>query len=204
MTNDAPDNAYTELGRFVEAFELMIFALRSACIIILSNPAPKWQALIRIPFHHSSMTAKPLIDIFTSIVGTMLHDTDTVAAWKLNEQELTAFKGVLRQVGADCEKLASKRNNLLHGTWFIGLNPDPTDLSRFFVEKSTTTGAGLKPIESIPKDIVELKILTKECQSLREWILLLTGIVGFGRPSITTLFKQNQTNKRWERVILSP
>lgn len=201
MTNEAPDSAYAELGKFVEAFELMVLMLRSGCVLILSSPAPKWQPLIQIPFNHSSMTAKPLADIFTAILGTMMNDQETIMSMNIDKKELDTFKGILSQVRADCEKIANKRNNILHGTWFVGINPDQEDISKFVVQKLTTTSTGLKLVESTPKNIEDIKEITKECSTLRDTICLLFSTWMFNnKPNISTLFRLNLNNKRWERI----
>ncbi len=202
MTDQKPDNTYTELGRFIEAFELLIMQLRNSCVIVLSSPAPKWQPLIRIPFYHAALTAKPLIDIFYAIMGTMINDIDTIKAVQLSQNEIDVFKGTLSQTTTDLEKLANKRNNIIHGTWLIGINPNPTDFSKFIVSKETTSGEGLKAVANLPRDVAELRTLTQECLRLRDWVGLLTPMFVVGWSiRITNLFRFDEKEKRWVRIL---
>ena len=84
---------YEALGRFVEAFELMVDEIRGICGDCVSmtvgaikpvKPDDKsWEEwikeegdrrhLISIPFHHQGMTAKPLFDIMRAIVAEIVN-----------------------------------------------------------------------------------------------------------------------------------
>jgi len=108
---------YEALGRFVEAFEAMVDKARSVSIELLSRSAAH-EDLVTIALHHPAMTAKPLFEIMRAIIAEVLKDDHH----KLhNDRHL--FAAVLRQISAEYMTLVSTRNNLLHGTWFVGYIP---------------------------------------------------------------------------------
>jgi hypothetical protein len=201
---------YEALGRFVEAFELMVNETRDLCIdnirrAVLTITTVKYgdkewdaflteflkrQRLLEISFHHQGMTAKPLMDILRAIVAEIINDQAS-----LYYAERTVFKKVLAHIDEEYSALYWKRNELLHGTWFMGY-PDPNDpnASRFDVRKYKTTAEGLKRAE-LPKNAAELRNLASRCDDTRTWL----GHVDFclrGEGSITDFFKLD--GKEWK------
>jgi hypothetical protein len=170
--------AYEALGRFVEAFELMVDEVRGTCTsriwdaiteesdVILATDFNRRRGLIEIPFQHQNMTAKPLWDIMRSIIADILAD---------NEHRYHAdrdnFKQLLGFMEGEYSALYNKRNSLLHGTWLIGYTSelDPHG-ETFRVRKFKTTGDGLVEETELPHDVTELSSLTNRCDKLRTWV----------------------------------
>jgi hypothetical protein len=105
---------YETLGRFVEAFELMVNAVRRVCIDLLPHDG-NHDHLIEIVFHHQVMTAKPLFEIMRATIADLLKNVSHRA-----HGDRDFFNDLLSFVQKGYDDLVNKRNNLLHGTWIIG------------------------------------------------------------------------------------
>ncbi|MEH2486929.1 hypothetical protein [Bradyrhizobium sp. AZCC 2230] len=161
------EKQYAALGRFVEAFEAMVNEVREACIERLCEGvgSSERQRLIEIPFHHQSMTAKILFDIMRAIIAEIVGDKNSP-----HHEDRLKFKKILGCIEGEYSSLLSKRNELLHGTWFIGYGaPDDPNAERFLVRKYKTTADGLGNIE-LPKNVAELDELTQRCVDTFLWI----------------------------------
>jgi hypothetical protein len=117
-----------------KVFEMMVDEVRSSCMTLM-GPNPFDDRLPLIAFHHGAMTAKPLIDIMRAMIAQLAKRDDTI-----DDDERPIFKGVLTQLAREYGDLVNMRNNLLHGTWFIGYSSvDDPDAAEFYVRKQTST-----------------------------------------------------------------
>jgi hypothetical protein len=64
---------YEMLGRFVEAFELMIYEIREIILTISARDSGNI-VLFQTALYHSALTAKPLFDILRAIIAEVLSD----------------------------------------------------------------------------------------------------------------------------------
>jgi hypothetical protein len=157
---------YEVLGRFIEAFELMVSEVRNICIMLLAHDGNNGD-LLAIAFHHQALTAKPLFDIMRAIIADLVTKTSHRAY-----PHRDFYRTLLRHVQKQYDYLVNMRNDLLHGTWYIGigrsgLDPDHVE---FHLEKYTTTKDGLKRMLELPRTANELKELTKLCDETLAWI----------------------------------
>jgi hypothetical protein len=159
------------LGRFVQAFELMVNESRKACLFFTSKGGVP-QQLMMIVFNHRSLTAVPLLEIFRTMVAQMLHHPDGT----LEKEEVEAIKSILSQIGRDYQYLAEARNEIVHGTWFVGW-ASPSD-----VDFSVMTGmkGKLAPNEGLtwanmPSSIEDLQTLIKRCEDQTNLLARLVG-----------------------------
>src|SRR5947207_2364955 len=83
---------FEAIGRFVQAFELMVDAVRYG-LLQLTARDPKHQRLLNIVFHYKSMTASPLIDIFRAIIAEIVLDAD----YKIQKSESDAALKIMAQ-----------------------------------------------------------------------------------------------------------
>jgi hypothetical protein len=169
---------YQALGQFVEAFESMVDEVRSSCVEILRRDKDheyKHQSLLEVPFFHRIMTALPLFDILQALVADLLKDVAFRVAHGISDEDRAAFLGVLSRINSEYVFLASKRNNLLHGTWFIGYSGTAINESEFHIKRYTTSAEGLVSVRDMPKNAPELLRLAKRCEDARDWISLLVG-----------------------------
>jgi hypothetical protein len=180
--------AYEALGRFVEAFEMMVDSVRSICIALL-GPNLHSNALPDIVLHHQAMSAKPLFDILRAMIAEIVKEH-----LKDDEHERNTFAAVLAHIAKAYSDLTNMRNNLLHGTWFIGsASVDDEDAAEFYVKKHTATKEGLGTLE-LPRKPEELAALTDECVIVRDWIRAVESCLPvMGDWKIKHRFKQNPT-----------
>jgi hypothetical protein len=185
---------FETLGRFVEAFENMVDEVRSSCMLLM-GPNPFDDRLPLIAFHHGAMTAKPLFDIMRAMIAQLAKGDD------IDDDERPVFKSVLNQIAREYNDLVNMRNNLLHGTWFIGYSSteDP-DAAEFYVRKQTSTKDGLGLLD-LPKTAEELRALKVRCEAVRDQVGALQDcipLLGDG-SSIERRFK-----KEGENWVLKP
>jgi hypothetical protein len=192
---------YECLGRFVEAFEIMVNEVRRTCVELLS-PDTEHAKLVRVPFHHPAMTAKPLFDIMRGIIGQMLKDEKFRKRHGITDEDYTAFLGVLATINAEYEKLANMRNDLLHGTWRIGYVGGPEDMHapEFRIERHRVGKHGLSEAEGLPKDASQLRGLARRCEGTWAWISTLVSCVPRvpGELQISKCFRHD--GKQWTRI----
>jgi hypothetical protein len=167
---------HAALGRYVEAFEQTVMWIRTGCVLLSSIMAQttktvQQQTLMNIVFNHRSMTADNLLRIYRSMVAEIANDKDT----GIPEKERAAIDGVLRQFDKEFQEAVSKRNDYLHGTWFIGLrNEAAEDWSAIGFSRAKATNEGLKFVEG-PKSAADIDALTKESERLADFLLRFHG-----------------------------
>jgi hypothetical protein len=179
------------LGRFVEAFELMVNEVRELCLFLASRDGRN-AILVQTILHHQVFTAKPLFDVLRALIAEAIKDAlqeteDRKSGVKNAEppllrdafddplpvtiKERDALFGILGFVARHYDDLCNQRNDLLHGTWFVGFvsaqNPHSAE---FFINRLKTTKSGLSPVARLPKTALELKDLADRCEDVRLWI----------------------------------
>jgi hypothetical protein len=205
---------YEAMGRFVEAFEAMVNEVRETSISLIGG-GTRQQQLVEIALHHGAMSAKPLYDIMRASMVEIIDDTIKLQAqrdaagiaWdsdgeileplRLNfglmpltfsPEERILFLKVLTAIGVEYEALFSKRNNLLHATWFIGyMGADDPNSANFHVRKFTTTQTGLAQVP-LPTTARELNELSSRCQEVRYWVGTIFGCLD-GYYKVTEKFE---------------
>jgi hypothetical protein len=187
---------YEALGRFVEAFEMMVHEVREVCIerICGGIGSSERERLVEIAFHHQAMSAKPLFDIMRAILAEIVN-----VPTNRHYEDRAHFKSLLGRIEGEYNHLYNKRNELLHGTWFVGyVGVDDPDASEFFVSKYKTTSDGLVHISDLPKNATELLDLAKACDDVREWVGYVDSCLR-DNLKITDLF--GKRDKEWALVV---
>ena len=118
---------YEELGRFVEAFEAMVSEARNTTILILAGLELSQQTFVSVAMHHQALTSKPLFEIMRTLIAEVCKDKMARKKYKIDDDAQKIFLGVLDTITTEYMDLANKRNNLLHGTWYVGYT-GPEDL----------------------------------------------------------------------------
>jgi hypothetical protein len=182
---------YEMLGRFVEAFELMVHEVREASIELAGRDGRN-RTLLEVAFHHQVLSAKPLFDIFRALIIEILndvlqeqkdkaegmHETDPPlivdrngGPFPLTIKDRDTFFGVLGFIQGNYDSLVNKRNDLLHGTWFIGyISVDDPHSEDFHIRKLRATKQGLSSVKDLLKNAAALRVLSERCQAVRNWI----------------------------------
>lgn len=160
---------FQALGKFVQAFELMVAEVRGTCRDLVSEDKTKRNLLDTI-LHHRVFTAQPLFDVMRALYAERLLDADSDVV----KVERKAISDVLAYLATEYQDLAKRRNDIVHGTWLIGwvhMTPE-TILRDLFVQKKKVTGRGLAE-EDLPKNIAELQVLTDRCDDAKLLIAAL-------------------------------
>jgi hypothetical protein len=182
---------YEMLGRFVEAFELMVNEVRELCLFLAARDGRN-AILVQTILHHQVFTAKPLFDVLRALIAEALKDTlqeieDRKNGVKnadppllrdaLNDplpltiKERDDIFSVLTFIARHYDDLCNQRNDLLHGTWFVGyISQEDPHSAEFFINRLKTTKSGLSPVTGLPKTAAELKGLADRCEDVRLWI----------------------------------
>lgn len=126
--------------------------------------------LAMVVLNNSSLTAKPLLDIFVAVVAEKLKDTEKYSSHETSKQ-------ILKNINKRFALMHPTRNNLLHGTWSVFSNYDPeAETHPLQVTKWTNSGDGLK-LTDTPKTVAELDEITSECKDI--YNLLLNFVLQF-------------------------
>ncbi len=187
---------YEALGRFVEAFEAMVHEVRTICVQILTR-RPQDYTLLNIAFSNHVLTAYPLFEIMRAIIGAIVSDEEN----GIDDKTSAVFLGVLRQIAQTYEDLVSMRNNLLHGTWFIGYSGpgDDGSASEFFIHKYKATKTGLSS-EELPKNADQLFELSRICIQTRNWISILHACLAFNKTGLNVAANFRHNGTEWVRI----
>jgi len=205
---------YEALGRFIEAFEMMIEEIRgisvdcirrTVCQEKIEKPDDKswdeWNEeilrevlILEIPFHHQGATAKPLFDTMRAIIAEIVN----VKSSPYYEERGT-YKALLGHIEAEFNSLSWKRNDLLHGTWRIGyVDFDDPTASTFDIRRYKLTAEGMKRAPSLPKDAGALLDLRDRCNATRDWLAHLDGCLR-AKQSLSTYFRME--GREWKLFI---
>jgi hypothetical protein len=194
--------SFEELGRFVQSFEAMVDAARTGSLMIATNSIPQLRKVISIVFHHQALSAKPLMEIFRAIVMEFLRDDAFRSDMLIDDKERDTYLGVIKQLHIEYEELANIRNNLLHGTWYIGYaNDQQQDFEEFRVLKFRTNKTGSGYIDDLPKTAKELKKLRERCEKVRDWIQSIPAFFAFrreGKIRISGNYIYDTKSKTWK------
>jgi hypothetical protein len=173
---------FEALGRFVQAFEHMVFALRNGLEARLQQESRNMVYFTRMLLHHSSLTAGPLWEMFRAVVYT---DVSELRPTTPPDAEL--FHRALTRIGDEVGQLVKARNNILHGTPFIGwANPEQDDFSSIDILKWGVSAKGWK-VANTPKSAEDILRLVERCQAaetaIRD-IRLASGMAGDARARL--------------------
>src|SRR5580658_3807224 len=147
---------YEELGRFVEAFEGMVSEVRNVSILILAGLDSSQQTFVSVALHHQALTAKPLFDIMRTLIAEISRDKTAREKHKIDDVSQAILSGVIATISKEYMDLVRLRNDLLHGTWYIGFTgPDDLEAKEFHVSKFSMSKTGMEALE-LPKTATEL------------------------------------------------
>ena len=200
---------YAALGRFVESFETMVYYARDGAFNLLldgfvrePNLGYQQARLIGIPLFHQSLAAKPTFEIFRAILMEKITDQKYRKVYDISDDQIKIYSGALGAISGEYEWLANKRNDLLHGTWFIGYTDsnDPHS-TKFHVSRHRTTAEGMKKLV-MPETAQELDALSERCEETTSWIAAVQSCVPPSKASLRVedCFRRVPNEKFWERI----
>lgn len=184
--------SFALLGRFVQSFEQMVHWTRTGSVMLLSQ-SPMHQQLVNRVLHSEALSAVPLWNIFRDLLTAIV----TEFMPSLAADERTATLQILSQMAGEYQELSKRRNQLLHGTWYIGwASSEDTDFTDINVFKMKWKGATGELQSSPLKDADELRSITANCDRLASEIQMLWGLFHLSDgPRILNNF--TKSNGRW-------
>lgn len=148
---------FAAIGHFVQEFGQICYWLQFDFIQLLSDNGLKDQAISNIVIGNRAITAEPLIQIMEGLVGHLLDEE--------NENERIG-KEVFRHAANRFRNLVKIRNDIVHGTWFIGWGNDAkTDFSKISGVKLNPNRNGFE-IKNLPHSIEEIRKHIDEAKQL--------------------------------------
>lgn len=158
---------YAGLGEFVAQFEQMIFAMRYVLPMAFGG-GRDLTALIAPAY--AELTADPLRRVFGATMAIAIDQSQLPP-----EEKAVGYK-VLKGIVKRVQTLTEKRNEIVHGTWFIGwASSDQTDFSKAsgFKPKNTKDGVSHKNISRTRADFDDLIIDCLEASCLVKRMMVL-------------------------------
>lgn len=151
---------YCAYGQFAVEFEHVCHAVHTAMIFMLHREGLRNQQVANVLL--AGLTAEPLKNIFAALVAE---------TQELRPQDKQLIDGVLKRF----KLLIEQRNDIIHGTWFIGLaSSDTTDFSNAMVFKHHRSNKGASA-KSFDYDVDKLQSLTREAEALKNIFMRLHG-----------------------------
>ena len=162
---------FESLGRFVQAFELMVEVTRTTNSFFLSRGDPKLGQMTNVVLFHSSMTAWPLFEIMRGLYAQAAENYPEF----FDQNERSTLNQVMAYCATEYSKLLELRNNLLHGTWRIGwTSAEQQDFSEMLVHKFKGNKSGYALVD-LPKTAEELDAETRRCEALKDLLYQIFG-----------------------------
>lgn len=164
---------YAGLGEFVASFELMVFwGLRTPLIQLWSNNSRELQQLVQPAV--ADLTADPILKIYQATYSTAIQQS------RLIPEEKAEGERILVDVCKDVRELIQTRNEIIHGTWFIGwASSEDTDFSVASGVKPTNTKNGVEH-RKISRTRADFDKHIDECHRLQELLARIAGVVQMG------------------------
>jgi hypothetical protein len=187
---------FEALGQFVQAFELMVDAVRRVITDLLSRGNDANHAdQIRVVLYHRSMNAGALFEVLRALYGEILRQRGS----NFPSKDREIVTSLLSQMAKEYGNLADRRNTILHGTWRIGVRPND-DQSTIIDVGRKISSEGLK-VRGLPKNTSELSDLIDACDETRRLVSAM-GIVSVW-PQLGGFARQFYKEKkgRWKTRI---
>jgi hypothetical protein len=181
--SEAAGKQFAALGLFIQTFEEVVSHLRDECSRILGGfqlglnknnvdmeTTRSFLNIRSLVFHHDSMTAKPIVDIWQALTSEYCRALVRLSQMSQTGSDVT--DDLVSDIANDFRNTISIRNHLIHGTWAIGhWGHYEDDFSKINLKKLKVTKSGLKERDDLPKSFKELLKLAKQNQ-------ITSGILG--------------------------
>ena len=125
---------------------------------------------VEIAFYHEAMSAKPLFEIFRAITLQMFGDEHFRKRHHIDQADHDGLRGVLGRLNGEYDKLSRTRNDLLHGTWFMGRTSGDDPHKEFHLHRRRVKKEGLAEPADLPKNVDDLTKLAQRCHEAMMWV----------------------------------
>jgi hypothetical protein len=204
---------FAALGRFIQSFEDIVSTLRWHSRFIMSgthlgigNPDPKvmlqWWNITSMVFHYETMTAKPILDIWRSLLAE--HCIALKYLGVLSEEGDKVVKGISGEIASEFDDIYQHRNRLIHASWRIGRWTPFEKFSELGVEKYKTGAEGFIKRTDLPKTFDELMESGSRCQKLHGKLGRFVQFFHFQPKDLENVFKYSKEADKWQRWEFIP
>ena len=150
---------FEALGRFVQSFEQMVSAIRHGLEMRLQCESSNMYYFTRMIFHHRALTAQPLWELYRGVVYI-----DVSEIRPTDQSDVTKFHSTLQVIGKEVISLIEQRNNIIHGTPYIGWASESQDeFSDLSIHKIGVSTKGHKMYVT-PKSAQDIFQLVARCE----------------------------------------
>lgn len=113
---------YAGLGEFVATFELIVQSMRTGLIFLYNKGDGHHQMIIQTAL--ADKTAESMRSTFVSAFATFINQNEH------DQEEKERSLRILNNLSDQIQNLSKTRNEIVHGTWFIGwASQEDTDFS---------------------------------------------------------------------------
>ena len=152
--NGQPKDLYAALGQFVVAFELLIHEIRSNLLRTVCEPGTMVNL---VQPAYADLTADPLARIYLATMSQAIEQS------KMAIEDKLEGKKILANIHTRIRNLITERNEIVHGTWFIGFD---FDVTTGFKQTNTKDGTTYKNIERSIADFDAIISNSRELMTL--------------------------------------
>lgn len=166
---------YANIGEFIVKFEHVCCTMQKAIMFMIHGQGLQNQQVANVLL--AGYTADHLRTLFESLIGELINP---------NDKERKIINNIISRV----QKITEKRNDVVHGTWFIGWGNETTqDFSEALGYKlhKNKQGAALK---SLKHKVEDFSTLVEEAEKLFSLVTRLGVCMTLGL-SIEKNFKTN-------------
>lgn len=153
---------YAALGEYVVAFEMAVFSARQLLLTITSSDMLSQQLIMPA---YAGLTADPIRAVLLSTCATAIKLSP-----HYDESERVKAQAILEQICSRFALLTQTRNEIVHGTWFIGwASPFDVDFSTAdgFKPKNTKTGVTQT---NLSRKVEDFNLLIDDCREMTDLI----------------------------------
>jgi hypothetical protein len=207
---------FAALGRFIQNFEQIVSVLRTECGrlvrggdlgsgVVAGNVLLFYWNISALAFHHDSMTAKPIVDIWQAMVSEQCRAL--VVLSKLSEEGQRISLEIVRSIANDTRDLANTRNTLVHASWNIGFWPpieEYEDLSRIWVQKYRVPKDGLQLRDDLPRSFEQLMEYGNQAHRILGRLGRFLQFFIFSPEKIESVFSKKDGEWIFTRRSISP
>lgn len=161
---------FEELGRFVQAFEHMVDATRKQLWFMIQTPGRPADRT-RIILNHHNLTAQPLFDMFRAVATSIIVDP----AYGFTDEEKDVGRAVLKRTPTRYQGIVRNRNEILHGTWYIGAaSAEQSDFPEMHVAKFKVSASGLEQADT-PENARGLRAIRHVCEEIGDVVFFFSA-----------------------------
>ncbi len=177
------EGQYAALGKFIQEFSQICHTLRISFSHLIQGEGLKDFQVGQIIINNKVITAAPLLEIMEALVGYLKKD-DAIGL-EIFSHTKVRFRSLIE-----------KRNEITHGSWFIGQqNAEEKDSSEISAHILKTNKKGIK-VKTILKSEQEILTLVEECKQVENLFFQFFLTIYLGNQ-LSEKFTKDSKGKWW-------